>query len=93
MCGKSAAGGNNADLGGDTALGDSLGDGDDLMGDDALDDGAGDDLLDPGEVDPDRTLLDKQISLSLLSPAEHFSDNMKSIPKDKTLLWFSMLVL
>ena len=88
MCGNKAAAapGNIADLGGDTALGDSLGDGDDLTGDEALDEGAGEDLLEPGEVDPDRTVEGKHNSLSLLSPAVHFSDNIKSIPKDKTLL-------
>ena len=92
MWGNMAAGGNSWDLGGETGLGDSLGDGDDLTGDEVLDDGDGDDLLDPGEVDPDLTVDFKHNSLSLLSPAVHFSDSIKSIPKDKTLL-SSMVVI
>ena len=88
-----AAGGNSWDLGGETGLGDSLGDGDDLTGDEVLDDGDGDDLLDPGDVDPDLTVDFKHNSLSLLSPAVHFSDSIKSIPKDKTLLWSMTMML
>ena len=85
MCGNMAPGGKKVDLGGDTGLGDSLGEGDDLAGDGVLDVGDGDDLLDPGEVDPDLTLLVNNKSLSLASPALHFSDNIKSIPNLKTL--------
>lgn len=88
--GNNAPGGRNCDLGGETALGDSHGDGLDLTGDDVLDDGDGEDLFDPGDVEPDLILSVKHISLSLLSPAVHSFDKIKSIPKDKTLLLGSM---
>ena len=68
--------------GGDTGLGDSLGEGEHLTGDEAREEGAGEDLLEPGEVDP--SLIGN--SLSLLSPVLHFSDNIKSMPNDKPLL-------
>ena len=80
-----APGGKKCVLGGDTGLGDSLGEGDDLAGDGVLDVGDGDDLLDPGDVEPDLTLFDNNKSLSFASPALHFSDNIKSIPNLKTL--------
>ena len=87
MWGNNAPGGRNGALGGETALGDSHGDGVDLTGDDVLDDGDGEDLFDPGDVEPDLIFVVlKHISLSLLSPAVHSFDKMKSIPKDKTLL-------
>ena len=78
--------GNRRERGGDTGLGDSLGEGDDLRGDEVREDGAGEDLLEPGEVEPSLTGGWANNSLSLVSPVVHFSDNIKSMPNDKPLL-------
>ena len=76
--------------GGDTGRGEQLGDG----GEEAREQGEGEERAEPGEVEPRRTLGCRSLlaglsAPSLLSPALHFSDRMKSIPKDKTLV-FSM---
>lgn len=78
--------GSSSERGGDTGRGDSLGEGDDLTGDEVREDGAGEDLLEPGEVEPSLTGAWANKSLSLVSPVVHFSDNMKSMPNDKPLL-------
>ena len=80
MWGKSEAGGNTEARGGDTGRGEQLGD----------KEGDGEERAEPGEVEPKRTQgCMSLLAPSLLSPALHFSDRMKSIPKDKTLV-FSM---
>ena len=87
MCGNREPGpGIIRERGGETGRGDSLGEGEDLRGEEAREEGAGEDLLEPGEVEPSLTGAWDNNSLSLVSPVLHFSDNMKSMPNDKPLL-------